>query len=253
MTDRTLVRDVNLFGQNISDSKPGRASVDHPKQSRFEPLQCEDVGNTWSSLEGNRVSEIDLSFEQDHSVISDDGVHSNSKPSFTGSRDLDTKGKGRCLNEVVQSDSFMKQDKCQRKSIGDEGLPPNCESSCTRSGRLENSGMQEFLCNKTKVQPTDCVREQKSPKTAFHEHTVDHRMGLGIAFEPSPEWFRRPEEVDFEKRLLDFSKEEWSAEQNFRPVREELWPDEELPMPKRFRTALPVSYTHLTLPTNREV
>ena len=245
MSDRTLVHDVNFLGQNISDSEPGRASVDHRMQSYFEPLQCEGIGNRRSSLEGNRVSEIDLSFEKDRpcdgSVSLEGGIPSNYKPSCTGSRGLDTKSKGQCLNEVVLKDSFMKQDAYQRKSLGDEGLPTNCESSHTRSGLRENSGRREFLSNETKVLQTDCVREQKSPETAFHEHSIDRRMGLGIAFEPSPEWFRRPEEVDFEKRLLDFSKEEWSAEQNFRPVREELWPDKELPMPERFRTSLPAN------------
>ena len=245
VSDRTLVHDVNFLGQNISDAKPGRASVDHRTQSYFEPLQCEGIGNRRSSLGGNRVSEIDLSFEHDHpddgSVSLEGGIPLNYKPLCTGSRGLDTRSKGQCLNEVVQNNSFMKQDTYQRKFIGSEGLTSNCESSHTRSGRRENSGRREFLSNKTKVQQTDCVREQENPETAFHEHSIDRRMGLVTAFEPSPEWFRRPEEVDFEKRLLDFSKEEWSAEQNFRPVREELWPDKESPMPEIFRTSFPAN------------
>ena len=258
LSGRTQVGKMDVIRNNPDAGS--QCFNDHGIQFEFEPVQersvyPEDNGRNGAfSLEQNPVSDVDLSSEQSSSdtstkvwdfKISNQGMFSSSPLPCTGSGYPETRGKGGLLSRITgdhEMESFFEQNRTDvstKEYSSERGMPFSLELSPVRSRYFQDDSKQgqESLSNETKFRQWSVVREQISPEADLQEHFTDHHLGLGIAFEPSPDWLRYPGHKDSEKPVLNFGKDERLPQPM--PVPEKLWPDNEPPVQKRFKTFLP--------------
>jgi len=208
----------------------------------------------------SHMRDMDLLFEPDTSdatrgpEIHDSGLSFDVEPSYTSSRHTET-GCREGLSGVARDheiDSFLDQSSTDRSSwkcSSDRRIPSKFDFFHVGSETRDDSGRQEFLPNRTKVQQTEWVQEQRRPSRNFQEHFPDHRLGLGIASEPSTlvkpmSGYRfgclvddNDDDDGMNLSLILGKNYENEARSSGAPIK--LWQDEEeLPPPKRFKTSL---------------
>ena len=208
----------------------------------------------------SHVRDMDVLFELDTSdatrgpEIHDSGLSFDVEPSYTSSRHTET-GCREGLSGVSRDheiDSFLDQSSTDRSSwkcSSDRGIPSKFDLFHVGSETRDDSDRQEFLPNRTKVQQTEWVQEQRRPSRNFQEHFPDHRLGICIASEPltlvkPTSGYRFGCLVDDDDdddgmnlSLILGKNSENEARSSGAPIK--LWQDEELPPPKRFKTSLP--------------